>query len=166
MISVSQLFQNKTNIEMSLEKLLWSLYYNKIVSRHFYLRQSLLKMIQFEKYKMDERIAEDIDETTAMLKSMTSGSYESETMLSEVGIDQDPAITSQASMESQYSIPRPSTPSRPSQHSMASHQETDVPELAAIALMECNGMLNRNEVNAVASATDKWREKAGIRLGF
>ena len=115
---------------------------------------------------MDERIAEDIDETTAMLKSMTSGSYESETMLSEVGIDQDPAMTSQTSMESQYSIQRPSTPSRPSQHSLASHQETEVPELAAIAIMEYNGMLNRNEVNAVASATDKWREKAGIRLGF
>merc|ERR1719394_1571851 len=68
--------------------------------------------------------------------------------------------SSQPSMESQYSIQRPSTPSHPSQVSMASHIEPEVPELAIIAI---NGMLNRNEVNAVASATDKWREKAGIR---
>ena len=126
------------------------------------MEQSLLKMIQFEKYKMDERIAEDIDETIALLKSSASGSYESEINLSESGMDQVPSMTS-PSMESQYSIQRPSTPSRPSQVSMASHQETDIPENAIVAIHD---MLNRNEVNAVASATDKWREKAGIRPGF
>ena len=119
-------------------------------------------MIQFEKYKMDERIAEDIDETIALLKSSASGSYESEINLSESGMDQVPSMTS-PSMESQYSIQRPSTPSRPFQVSMASHQETDIPEHAIVAIHD---MLNRNEVNAVASATDKWREKAGIRPGF
>ena len=111
---------------------------------------------------MDERIAEDIDETIALLKYSASGSNESETILSEPGMDQVPSMTS-PSMESQFSIPRPSTPSNPSQVSMASHIEPEVPELAIIAI---NGMLNRNEVNAVASATDKWREKAGIRSGI
>ena len=111
---------------------------------------------------MDERIAEDIDETAAMLKSMASESHESEIVLSESGMDHVPSM-SQPSMESQYSIQRPSTPSHPSQVSMASHIEPKVPELAVIAI---NGMLNRNEVNAVASATDKWREKAGIRSGI
>ena len=115
---------------------------------------------------MDERIAEDIDETAAMLKSMASESYESEIVLSESGMDHVPSMSqpsSQPSMESQYSIQRPSTPSHPSQVSMASHIEPEVPELAIIAI---NGMLNRNEVNAVASATNKWREKAGIRSGI
>ena len=124
-------------------------------------------MDQFEKNKkMDERIAEDIDETAATLKSMASESFDSETILSESGMDQVPSMSqpsSQPSMESQYSIQRPSTPSHPSQVSMASHIEPEVPELAIIAI---NGMLNRNEVNAVASATDKWREKTGIRSGF
>merc|ERR1711917_220857 len=116
-------------------------------------------MGSLKKYKMDERIAEDIDETIAMLKSSTTDSYESEINLTEPGMDQVPSMTS-PSMESQYSIARPSTPSRPSQVSMASHQETDVPEHAIVAIHD---MLKRNEVNAVASATDKWREKAGIR---
>ena len=111
---------------------------------------------------MDERIAEDIDETIAMLKSSTTDSYESEINLSEPGMDQVPSMTS-PSMDSQYSIPRPSTPSNPSQVSMASHQETDVPEHAIVAIHD---MLKRSEVNAVASVTDKWREKAGIRPGF